>query len=466
MNLCNLHSNKMWQLNKIATIFLACALFTSTLSAPAQEKKKCKCKGLVISPSEQTCLLGHMLEVLTHLIHNQKHPLCLKDHKPNCNIKKLIAAASDELEDKPISNSSCISSEEEEPRKTYESSEENDQSNSSSPNESEPSLDYSDDSAEDSQSDYDYSTGNSEEKQDNKPNSSEAKDDYNSYEEANSGTEEDYTSQTSSGEDVSKSNKDSSTESNQENSNTEIIESSEPSEEGDAVSKFSDEETPIPVAGNSVTELTTDNSLEYDSEAPVTGSDETNPKNEEDQSTDEDTITVIGGSKDEEEQSTEHSLENDSETIPTPGGNKEEESTETSTIPEDVSVPQDEESTMIIETPRENSAETSQESEPEGSGARNFDENTNTTDDGIPIINIIEAHHNFTTTSTEEPLINLPAGNQTQIKEDKECHCPNEPSSEDSELLFIPAIKLSKKACALSASQLVDYIKNLFKCTA
>ncbi|XP_048520800.1 dentin sialophosphoprotein-like [Dendroctonus ponderosae] len=73
----------MGQVRKNLTLLVLIIGFSVVISAPAK-KSKCDGKGLNITPSEQSCLLGHMLEVLTQLINNQKHPICLKTKVPQC----------------------------------------------------------------------------------------------------------------------------------------------------------------------------------------------------------------------------------------------------------------------------------------------------------------------------------------------------------------------------------------------
>lgn len=66
----------MWQLKKTVVLFVILAVGLATIwAAPAD--KKCKCKGKVISPSEQTSLLSHMVEMLSKLIRHQKEHICL-----------------------------------------------------------------------------------------------------------------------------------------------------------------------------------------------------------------------------------------------------------------------------------------------------------------------------------------------------------------------------------------------------
>lgn len=65
----------MWQLKKTVVLLVILAVLATIWAAPAE--KKCKCKGKVISPSEQTSLLSHMVEMLSKLIRHQKEHICL-----------------------------------------------------------------------------------------------------------------------------------------------------------------------------------------------------------------------------------------------------------------------------------------------------------------------------------------------------------------------------------------------------
>lgn len=61
--------------------------------------------------------------------------------------------------------------------------------------------------------------------------------------------------------------------------------------------------------------------------------------------------------------------------------------------------------------------------------------------------------------STAEPQHNQ---EETKSKEGK--ICPDVSTLEEAELVFIPALKYSKKVAVLTVTKLMDYIKKAFKC--
>lgn len=61
----------------------------------------------------------------------------------------------------------------------------------------------------------------------------------------------------------------------------------------------------------------------------------------------------------------------------------------------------------------------------------------------------------------DEPTTTI--SDETESKEDK--ICPNNSTLEEAELVFIPALKFSKKVAILSVNTLMDYIKKAFKCS-
>ncbi|CAH1117839.1 unnamed protein product [Phaedon cochleariae] len=72
----------------IALIGLLLITTNTCNSAPS----KCTCEDLVISPSDQSCLLGHLLQIITHLINNQQKPICAKGLIQNPNNSTFVSS--------------------------------------------------------------------------------------------------------------------------------------------------------------------------------------------------------------------------------------------------------------------------------------------------------------------------------------------------------------------------------------
>lgn len=64
-------------------------------------------------------------------------------------------------------------------------------------------------------------------------------------------------------------------------------------------------------------------------------------------------------------------------------------------------------------------------------------------------------------TAQLEPITTPIASNETECKDKIS---PDDSTLEEMEMVFIPALKFSKKVAVLSVTKLMDYIKRAFKC--